>query len=455
MDVRQLTALVAIADHGTFSAAARRPVHRAVQRLGPRRPAREELGVTLVDRSQGGLTEEGARVVERARRILHELDDIAADMASLDADVSGDARLGVIGTTARWLLPQLLAAVGARPPQRAHHRPRGQHHDAASRASLSGQLTRPSCTCRSTTPSWSIDPLFAEDLVAARPRPTTRSPTARRVALGRARRRPLLLPPRARRCAACSTAPPSTAGVTLRAQAEIDGVRLLASLAFDGYGAAIVPATAVPATVRGRVQADRRARAAPARRRLGARRRPAPELPPSTPSLDAARARSSPTRRGRATRRARRRRRVPARALRVADAVYVLQRRCLPISRSRPTLAGHRRRSRRSGGSAIAGVVWVEFDAGERRRGVLLVDRRRRSSRSRPSPPWQQRLPLVLRAVVERRRHRRGHAPPSTAGVALAAALAECSGIVPDDRRRRRAGGVRPGAAARPRRPRR
>ena len=34
--------------------------------------------------------------------------------------------------------------------------------------------------------------------------------------------------------------------VTLRAQAEIDGVRLLASLAFDGYGAAIVPATAAP-----------------------------------------------------------------------------------------------------------------------------------------------------------------------------------------------------------------
>jgi len=34
--------------------------------------------------------------------------------------------------------------------------------------------------------------------------------------------------------------------VSLRAQAEIDGVRLLASLAFDGYGAAIVPATAAP-----------------------------------------------------------------------------------------------------------------------------------------------------------------------------------------------------------------
>jgi LysR family hydrogen peroxide-inducible transcriptional activator len=32
----------------------------------------------------------------------------------------------------------------------------------------------------------------------------------------------------------------------MRTLVEIDGVRLLASLAFEGYGAAIVPATAVP-----------------------------------------------------------------------------------------------------------------------------------------------------------------------------------------------------------------
>jgi DNA-binding transcriptional LysR family regulator len=41
------------------------------------------------------------------------------------------------------------------------------------------------------------------------------------------------------------------ADITLRAQAEIDGVRLLASLAFDGFGAAIVPATAVPTWLKG------------------------------------------------------------------------------------------------------------------------------------------------------------------------------------------------------------
>ena len=53
MDVRQLSALVAIADHGTFSAAARAlftvqsNVSSHIARL------EKELGVTLVDRAQG------------------------------------------------------------------------------------------------------------------------------------------------------------------------------------------------------------------------------------------------------------------------------------------------------------------------------------------------------------------------------------------------------------------
>src|SRR5690606_1420501 len=40
--------------------------------------------------------------------------------------------------------------------------------------------------------------------------------------------------------------------VNLRALAEIDGVRLLSSLAIDGFGPAIVPATATPRYLEGR-----------------------------------------------------------------------------------------------------------------------------------------------------------------------------------------------------------
>src|SRR6188768_604884 len=116
MDVRQLSALVAIADHGTFSAAARAlftvqsNVSSHIARL------ERELGTTLVDRANGGLTDDGQRVVDRARRIMQEMDEIVSDVAPAGGQVAGDVRLGILGTTARWLLPQLLTALAARHP---------------------------------------------------------------------------------------------------------------------------------------------------------------------------------------------------------------------------------------------------------------------------------------------------------------------------------------------------
>src|SRR6185436_17321020 len=101
MDLRQLSTLVAIADHGSFSAAARALYTVQSNVSGHVARLERELGVVLVD---------------RARRILHELEDLAAEMASRGNEVTGDSRLGVIGTTARWLLPQLLAQVSRAHP---------------------------------------------------------------------------------------------------------------------------------------------------------------------------------------------------------------------------------------------------------------------------------------------------------------------------------------------------
>jgi len=74
MDLRQLSALVAIADHGSFSAAARALFTVQSNVSGHIGKLERELGVTLIDRSAGRLTDEGERVLERARRILNELD---------------------------------------------------------------------------------------------------------------------------------------------------------------------------------------------------------------------------------------------------------------------------------------------------------------------------------------------------------------------------------------------
>jgi len=244
MDVRQLATLVAIADHGTFSAAARSlytvqsNVSSHIARL------EKELGVTLVDRAQGELTEEGVRVVERARRILNEIDDISADMASRDSDISGQTRIGVIGTTARWLMPQFLGRLGSEHPNVRAIVQEGSTSSLVPNV-LGGQLNGAIVHLPVDDPELVIEPLFAEDLLLLADKS---HPLASRdsIPIEDLDEVPLLLPPTGSALRRVLERAAASSGITLRAQAEVDGVGLLASLAFDGFGATIVPATAVP-----------------------------------------------------------------------------------------------------------------------------------------------------------------------------------------------------------------
>ena len=117
MDLRQLQALVAVAEHGSFSAAAK-ALHTVQSNVSAHVARLErELGVTLVDRQTGRLTDEGKAVVARARRVQAELDAIRADVAASAPSVSGDVRFGVIGTTARWLVPRSSTASASNHPR--------------------------------------------------------------------------------------------------------------------------------------------------------------------------------------------------------------------------------------------------------------------------------------------------------------------------------------------------
>src|SRR5580700_11405670 len=104
MDLRQLAAIVAISEHGSFSGAAdalatvQSNISTHVKNL------ERELGSTLVDRSNGQLTEAGEIVVRRARRMIGEIDAMSSDVTALGREVVGTVRLGAIGTAARWLV---------------------------------------------------------------------------------------------------------------------------------------------------------------------------------------------------------------------------------------------------------------------------------------------------------------------------------------------------------------
>jgi molybdate transport repressor ModE-like protein len=249
MELRQLTSLVAIADHGSFSAAARSlgtvqsNVSAHISRL------EKDLGTTLVDRLSGSLTSEGETVVERARRILHELDDIESDIKSRDDNVSGDTRIGVLGTTARWLMPRFLTVLNSSFPEI-----RAVVHEGSTSSLVprlhNGSIDAAIVHLPLEDPEIHTEVLFAEELILIA-HTKHELASASTITLAELAHHPLLLPPRSTAFRRIVDRAAANKGVALHAQAEIDGVRLLASLVFEGFGAAIVPASAVPGWLKG------------------------------------------------------------------------------------------------------------------------------------------------------------------------------------------------------------
>ena len=249
MEIRHLASLIAIADHGSFSGAARAlgtvqsNVSAHISRL------EKDLGVVLVERNGGALTDEGVVVVERARRIIHELQDIEADVHSSDTEVEGETRLGSIGTTGRWLMPRLLPAL-----KKAHPLVRAIIHEGGTSSLiprvLNGELDAAIVHFPVDDPELVLEPLFSENLVLL-VHAKHRWASLETITIAELATEPLLLAPRNTALRRIIDRAASTQRLAFTPQAEIDGVRLLTSLAFEGFGPAIVPATAIPGWLKG------------------------------------------------------------------------------------------------------------------------------------------------------------------------------------------------------------
>ncbi len=168
MDLRQLNALVAVAEHRSFSGAAR-ALHTVQSNISTHVARLErELGVTLIDRTTTMLTPEGEVVVRRATRVQRELEALVADVAAVHDEISGVARIGVIGTTARWLVPPLLEAMAAQYPK-----VRVVVVDATTTSLLpqvhSGQLDLAVLALPVRDPDVEAEQLFEEDLLVIAP----------------------------------------------------------------------------------------------------------------------------------------------------------------------------------------------------------------------------------------------------------------------------------------------
>jgi DNA-binding transcriptional LysR family regulator len=109
LDTQFLSTFVTVVDQGSMAAAARSLNITPAAVAQQIRTIERELGATLIRRvgRTVTVTEEGARILERARELLRSV----ADLRSIanDSSVSGELRLGACPTALAGMLPDILA----------------------------------------------------------------------------------------------------------------------------------------------------------------------------------------------------------------------------------------------------------------------------------------------------------------------------------------------------------
>ncbi len=240
MDLRQLSALLAVAEHSNFTDAAR-SLHTVQSNVSAHISRLErEVGTTLIDRARRELTPEGEVVADRARRILVELQGISDDLASMGGSLTGTVRLGVIGTAARWIVPPLMDVV-----RRQHRHLEVIVVDATTTSLLTllvqNRLDLAMVNLPVNDRDIKTEALFTEQKVVVVP-DNHELADRERVDLSELAQYELLLAPQGTAFRDEIDADARAAQLELRPWALVDGLILLASLAFQGFAPALLPA---------------------------------------------------------------------------------------------------------------------------------------------------------------------------------------------------------------------
>ena len=245
MDVRQLEALLAVAEEGSFTAAADRL--RTVQSNVSEhvRQLEAELGVQLLVRGRRGTapTEFGDRVLDRARAIRSEIEALHKDVSMLQGLETGHATLGVVGTVSRSLAPVVVAEMQRSAPGLSLRLTEGASErlavEVAERELASAVVTEPV-----TDPRLVVEHLRDEELVALVPA-SFGDGNGKPISLRSIAREPLILPPAGNPLRDELETAARAERVDLRVPIEVEGIRLIADLVASGAGVSILPETSV------------------------------------------------------------------------------------------------------------------------------------------------------------------------------------------------------------------
>ena len=243
MDLRQLNHLIAVAEHQSFSAAAR-ALHTVQSNVSTHVAKLEkELGAALIDRHTMQPTAEGRAVLERARRIRTELQAINDDIVSMRHEVAGEVRIGCIGTTGRWMASPLLGRLAERHPALRPVLVEATTTSLTPRV-LDGDLDMAIVNTPVVEAGLESEPLFDEERIIVAPADHSLADRGT-IDVADLAEHPVMLTPRGTTFRDAIDQELAAAGVRLTAAAEVDGLRLLASLAYQGYAPALLPASAV------------------------------------------------------------------------------------------------------------------------------------------------------------------------------------------------------------------
>ncbi|MFP4192596.1 MAG: LysR family transcriptional regulator [Candidatus Hydrogenedentota bacterium] len=116
MTFEALRCFCAVAEEGSFRAAARRLARSQPAVSQQIRALEDELGQRLLDRRRHVLTPAGELLYERGRRVVHDVAGIAREVADLAERPDVELRVGTSDTVALYMLPACVRAFTRRNP---------------------------------------------------------------------------------------------------------------------------------------------------------------------------------------------------------------------------------------------------------------------------------------------------------------------------------------------------
>ncbi|WP_309032625.1 LysR family transcriptional regulator [Streptomyces alfalfae] len=249
MDVKQLRAIVTVAEVGSVTRAAEllHLVQPAVTRQI--RTLEHELGVPLFERTGQGMrpTEAGVIMVDRARRALDELERARAEVRPTPGEVTGIVTVGLLESTSDLLAEPLVTAVA-----RAHPgvvlRLMTAYSGHLQQWLDDGDLDLALLYNLDSTPSLNARPLVRERLwVVAPPSAGLRADVP--VPFAEAARHPLVMPASGHALRSLIDAAAARAGVDLDVAVQTNSMRVQKRLVLAGHGWTVLPGVGITGDV--------------------------------------------------------------------------------------------------------------------------------------------------------------------------------------------------------------